>query len=95
METSSKENEDQDLVEETVPGDRMRAIVQLAYGSPDVLQLQEVDKPVVNDDDVLVRVRASSVNALEWHLLTGLPYLVRLQAGLRKPKRMIPGSAMI
>jgi len=45
METSNKENEDQDLVEETVPGDRMRAIVQLAYGSPDVLQLQEVDKP--------------------------------------------------
>ncbi|MCZ6662647.1 MAG: NAD(P)-dependent alcohol dehydrogenase [Actinobacteria bacterium] len=70
----------------------MRAIVQLAYGSPDVLQLREVDKPVVNDDDVLVRVRASSVNALEWHLLTGLPYLVRPQAGLRKPKRMTLGA---
>ena len=70
----------------------MKAIVQPEYGSPDVLQLQQVEKPVVDDDDVLVRVRASSVNALEWHMLTGLPYLVRPQAGLRKPKRAILGA---
>ena len=92
METSRTVNKDQNLVEETVPGNRMKAIVQLAYGSPDDLQLQEVDKPAVDDDDVLVRVRASSVNALEWHLLTGLPHLVRPQAGLSKPKRMVLGA---
>jgi NADPH:quinone reductase-like Zn-dependent oxidoreductase len=64
----------------------MRAIVQDVYGLPDVLALGEFDQPVVNDDDVLVRVHASSVNALEWHLLTGVPYLVRPQAGLWTPK---------
>ncbi|MFQ5967662.1 MAG: NAD(P)-dependent alcohol dehydrogenase [Acidimicrobiia bacterium] len=70
----------------------MRAIVQDRYGLPDVLELREVDIPVVGDDYVLVRVHASSVNALDWHLVTGLPYLARLEAGLRKPKRMIRGA---
>ena len=70
----------------------MKAIVQESYGSPDVLEVREVDKPVVNDDDVLVRVHAASVNALDWHLLTGLPYLVRPSAGLRTPKRVIAGA---
>ncbi len=75
----------------------MKAIVQDEYGAPDVLELQEVDKPVVNDDDVLVRVHAASVNPADWHLLTGTPYLVRLTGsgmgfGLRKPKRQIPGT---
>ncbi|HIE22185.1 MAG TPA: NAD(P)-dependent alcohol dehydrogenase [Acidimicrobiia bacterium] len=70
----------------------MRAIVQPSYGSPDVLELREVDTPTVGDDDVLVGVRASSVNALDWHLLTGTPYLARLQMGLRRPKRAIPGA---
>ncbi len=64
----------------------MKAIVYHEYGSPDVLDLREVDKPVVTDDGVLVRVHAASVNPVDWHTMTGSPYLVRLQAGLRKPK---------
>jgi len=64
----------------------MRAIVYFKYGSPDVLELKEIDKPIVKDDDVLVRVRAASVNPYDWHFMTGLPYLGRLQFGLLKPK---------
>jgi len=64
----------------------MKAIVYYKYGSPDVLQLQEVDKPVVNDDDVLVRVRAASANPYDWHFMTGRPYIMRIQSGLLKPK---------
>ena len=69
----------------------MKAIVYHKYGSPEVLELQEIDKPVVKDDDVLVRVHAASVNPLDWHLLTGTPYIARIGAGLLKPKREIPG----
>jgi NADPH:quinone reductase-like Zn-dependent oxidoreductase len=64
----------------------MKAIVRHKYGSPDVLRLEELDKPRLEDDRVLVRVRAASVNPLDWHTLRGLPYLVRLSEGLRKPK---------
>jgi len=64
----------------------MKAIVYYKYGSPDVLKLQELDKPVVKDDEVLVRVRAASVNPLDWHYMRGAPYIVRTEAGLRKPK---------
>ena len=64
----------------------MRAIVRHDYGRPDVLELDEVDKPAVAEDEVLVRVHAASVNPLDWHTLIGEPYLVRTQAGLRKPK---------
>jgi NADPH:quinone reductase-like Zn-dependent oxidoreductase len=56
------------------------------YGSPDVLELQEVDKPVVKDDEMLVRVRAASANPADWHFMRGLPYVMRPQSGLRKPK---------
>jgi NADPH:quinone reductase-like Zn-dependent oxidoreductase len=69
----------------------MKAIVQRRYGSPDVLQLREVDEPVVGDDQVLVRVRAAAVNIGDWHLLRGVPYVIRLVAGLRGPRREIPG----
>jgi len=69
----------------------MKAIVQDKYGSPDVLELEDIDKPVVKDDDVLVRVHAAGVNPLDWHYLTGTPYVMRIQAGLRKPKRTIQG----
>jgi len=69
----------------------MKAIVYHAYGSPDVLALEEVDKPVVMDDQVLVRVRAASVNAFDWHLLRGLPYIVRVSEGLRRPTRSVAG----
>ena len=64
----------------------MKAIVYYKYGSPDVAKLEEIDKPTVGDDEVLVSVRAASVNPYDWHLLTGKPYLVRMLAGLRKPK---------
>lgn len=64
----------------------MKAIRYTRYGSPDVLQLKEVEQPVPQDNQVLVRVRASSVNAYDWHLMTGKPFLVRTSAGLRKPK---------
>ncbi|MFC1790873.1 NAD(P)-dependent alcohol dehydrogenase [Gemmatimonadota bacterium] len=64
----------------------MKAITLERYGSPDVLRLQEIDKPVVHDDDVLVRIRAASLNPYDWHLLTGRPYIARAQFGLLKPK---------
>jgi NADPH:quinone reductase-like Zn-dependent oxidoreductase len=64
----------------------VRAIVYKKYGSADVLKLQEIDRPAVTDDGVLVRVHAASVNPVDWHTMTGTPYLVRMQAGLRKPK---------
>ncbi len=69
----------------------MKAIVGTEYGSPDGLQLQDLDKPAVDGDGVLVRVRAASVNPLDWHVMRGLPYLVRLTEGLRRPKRSVRG----
>jgi NADPH:quinone reductase-like Zn-dependent oxidoreductase len=69
----------------------MKAIVQDKYGSPDVLQLKDIDKPVVKDDEVLVRVCAAAVNIGDWHLLQGVPYVMRLGIGLRRPRREIPG----
>jgi NADPH:quinone reductase-like Zn-dependent oxidoreductase len=63
----------------------LKAITYHRYGSPDVLELEEVDEPVVNDDEVLVRVRAVSVNPRDWHFMRGLPYVMR-PVGLRIPK---------
>jgi NADPH:quinone reductase-like Zn-dependent oxidoreductase len=64
----------------------MRALVRNRYGSPDALELQEIEKPDLADDGVLVRVRAVSVNPADWYTMTGTPYLFRAQIGLRKPK---------
>jgi NADPH:quinone reductase-like Zn-dependent oxidoreductase len=64
----------------------VKAIVYEKYGSTDVLKLSEIDRPAVTDDGVLVRVHAASVNPVDWHTMTGTPFLVRMQAGLRKPK---------
>src|SRR6266536_600438 len=70
----------------------MKAIVQDMYGSPDVLELREIDKPVVGDDEVLVRVHAAGVDQGVWHLMAGLPYLVRIAGvGLRAPKNPVRG----
>jgi NADPH:quinone reductase-like Zn-dependent oxidoreductase len=69
----------------------MKAIVREKYGSPDVLELKDVDRPVVEDDSVLVRVRAASINAYDWHMMRGSPYLARMVAGLRKPKSSAMG----
>ena len=71
----------------------MKAIVQNRYGSPDVvLQLQDIGKPVVRDDEVLVRVHAAAVNVDNWVLVRGLPYIVRMASGLLKPKNGVPGT---
>src|SRR6266581_1052498 len=71
----------------------MKAIVQDTYGSPDVLELRDIDKPVVGDDEVLVRVHAAGVDQGVWHLMAGMPYLLRLAGfGLRAPKNPVRGS---
>ncbi|GIH25764.1 NADPH:quinone reductase [Acrocarpospora phusangensis] len=69
----------------------MKAIVQEKYGTPDVLRIGEADKPTPGDDDVLVRVHASSVTHGDLVTMTGEPYLGRLAFGLRGPKRQVPG----
>ena len=70
----------------------MKAIVQDVYGPPDVLRLEEVEMPEVGDDDVLVRVHAAGVDPGVWHLMMGLPYLVRVMGlGLRRPKVRVRG----
>lgn len=63
----------------------MKAVVYRCYGGPDVLHVEEVAKPVPGDRDVLVRVRAASVNPLDWHYMRGSPYIMRLDAGVGKP----------
>lgn len=70
----------------------MKAIVYTQYGSPDVLQFKEVEQPAPRENEVLVKVHAASVNAVDWHLLTADIFLVRLNAGLLKPKRAVLGS---
>jgi NADPH:quinone reductase-like Zn-dependent oxidoreductase len=69
----------------------MKAIVHERYGRPDVLELREVAKPVPEDDQVLIRVHASSVNPVEWYGVTG-PYFARMGNGLRKPKDQTVGA---
>lgn len=73
----------------------MKAIVYEEYGSPEVLELQEIDKPSPADDEVLVRVSAAGLNPYDWHFVRGLPYPMRLMTGLGKPKHAtILGSDM-
>src|ERR671915_551273 len=70
----------------------MKAIVQDEYGSPDVLELRDIDKPEIGDDEVLVGVHAAGVDRSVWHIMTGLPYLMRLGGyGLRTPKNPVLG----
>ncbi|MEU7006892.1 NAD(P)-dependent alcohol dehydrogenase [Streptomyces sp. NPDC046332] len=70
----------------------MKAIVQDRYGSADVLEFGDIETPVPGDREVLVRVHAASVNARDWHLMRGDPYLARLALGVRRPKARIPGT---
>jgi NADPH:quinone reductase-like Zn-dependent oxidoreductase len=64
----------------------MKAYRYYCYGSPEVLRLEGVEKPQISDSEVLVRVRAASVNPLDWHYMRGEPYLMRLMAGMSKPE---------
>ena len=65
----------------------MKAIVYQSYGSPAVLQFEEIDRPTLGDGEVLIKVRAASVNPLDWHFMRGTPYIIRASAGLRRPKQ--------
>ena len=69
----------------------MQAIVQHGYGTAEVLHLEEIDTPAIDDRGVLVRIHAASVNALDWHITRGRPYFLRLMAGLRTPRDRVRG----
>jgi len=69
----------------------MKATVRDKYGAPDVLELQEVEKPELADDGVLVRVRACSVNRVDWYDVTGTPWIARPMTGLRRPSSRLTG----
>lgn len=69
----------------------MKAIVQDRYGSPDVLELRDIDVPEPGPDEVLIRVRGAGIDPGVWHLMAGLPYMIRLNYGLRSPKKRVPG----
>lgn len=74
-------------------GDTMKAMVQDTYGSADVLELRDIARPQIADDKALIRVHAAGVDRGVWHLMTGLPYPVRLAGyGLRAPKNPVPGG---
>ena len=74
-------------------GGAMKAIVQDRYGAPQrVLKVKEVDRPSVGDDDVLIRVRATSVNTPDWATVAGVPYVLRLKFGLRQPSTPVRGT---
>jgi NADPH:quinone reductase-like Zn-dependent oxidoreductase len=70
----------------------MKAIVYRCYGSPEVLKLEEIAKPIPADDRVLVKVHAASVNPLDWHFMRGKPYMVRPMAGIGKPDSILMGA---
>lgn len=70
----------------------MKAIVQDEYGSADALDLRDIEKPEIDDDEVLIRVHAAGVNIADWAIMNGLPYVARPVYGLRKPKNPVRGS---
>jgi NADPH:quinone reductase-like Zn-dependent oxidoreductase len=69
----------------------MRALVYRNFGSPDILKYEEIDRPTPGDDEVLVKVRAASINPLDWKIMKGGPWMVRLLLGLGKPEIRRPG----
>ncbi|MHA7156328.1 NAD(P)-dependent alcohol dehydrogenase [Arthrobacter sp. TMN-50] len=80
----------------TESGPVMRAVIQSGYGSPaDVLEIREIDRPLVGENEVMVQVRAASVHPDIWHVVAGLPRVLRLMgSGLRRPKITVPGTDM-
>ncbi|MFC1481324.1 NAD(P)-dependent alcohol dehydrogenase [Candidatus Neomarinimicrobiota bacterium] len=69
----------------------MKAIVQTGYGTADVFELREIDKPVIKDDEVLVKVHAVGLNAGDYYAMRGVPYMIRMVTGWPKPKNYVPG----
>jgi NADPH:quinone reductase-like Zn-dependent oxidoreductase len=70
----------------------MQAMVQDTYGSAEVMQLTDIEKPVIGVDEVLVRVHAASIHVGDWILMTGSPFIMRMATGLRRPKNRVPGT---
>src|SRR6476620_1047815 len=70
----------------------MKAFTKTKYGGPEILQWEEVDKPMVKDGHLLVKVAANSGNPADWHILRGKPFFARFSFGLFKPKDKIPGA---
>ncbi|HEX2469074.1 MAG TPA: NAD(P)-dependent alcohol dehydrogenase [Candidatus Limnocylindrales bacterium] len=70
----------------------MKAIVHETYGSAEVLRSRDIEKPLIGDDEVLVRVHAASVHVGDWILMTGSPFVMRFATGLRRPKNPVPGT---
>lgn len=81
------------MATKTAQTQKMRAVLQRGYGAPEqVLALDEVDRPAVGDGDVLVRVRATSVNTPDWIAVIGVPYIIRLKSGLVQPRTPVRGT---
>jgi hypothetical protein len=74
------------LVQEQAILGAVKAIVFRAYGSPHVLRCEEIEKPTANDNEVLIRVRAAAANPLDWHVMRGSPYPLRMESGFGAPK---------
>ena len=72
----------------------MKAIVQTKYGSPEVLQVKEVEKPTPKDNEVLIRIYAATVNATDPTFRKGEPFIARFFTGLTRPKNPIPGTEL-
>ena len=71
----------------------MKAIVQNRYGTAEVLELRDIEPPIAEDDEILVRVHAASIHADVWHVMRGVPYALRFMgAGVRRPKNLVPGT---
>ena len=70
----------------------MKAFTKTKYGGPEILQLEDVEKPYIKDDHILVKVEANSANPADWHILRGKPFFVRFAFGLLKPRDKIAGA---
>lgn len=70
----------------------MKAAMFFKYGSPDEIKIKEIDKPATKDGEVLIQIKAASVNAYDWHLIKAVPFFTRALSGLFKPKNNIPGA---
>ena len=72
----------------------MKALIYRKYGSPDVLELKEAEKPTTKDNEVLVKIHATAINDWDWSMVRGKPYVYRLFLGVLRPKRQIPGMEL-